>query len=86
MHLCGCLIYTLQLFLCCGLCWLCRCGCYEDDVDYEEPPQQQQEVIIVDATGDDAALSQPLIVKDVEPSAPAAAEGGTTAEANAVAV
>ena len=55
-------------------------GCYEDDIDYEEPPQE----IVIDATGEDADLSQPLIVNSAEPSAPA--DGGTSGEANAVAV
>ena len=36
---CNCICYTLQCLLCCGLCWLCRCGCYED----EGPPPPRDE-------------------------------------------
>eukprot|EP01083_Nonionella_stella_P180805 645725_1 len=38
---CNCIIYTLQLMFCCGLCWLCRCGCYEDDAPDNPPPNAQ---------------------------------------------
>merc|ERR1712228_335885 len=41
LRCCNCLIYTLQLLFCCGLCWLCRCGCYDDDdYPYNPPPNE----------------------------------------------
>eukprot|EP01083_Nonionella_stella_P234650 825826_1 len=41
---CNCLIYTLQCIFCFGLCWLCRCGCYEtDDHPYNPPPNETRE-------------------------------------------
>jgi len=88
---CHCLIYTLQLFLCCGLCWLCRCGCYDDGGDWEDPDGGHPEVIVVDATEDEnAQLSQPLIVKDAVDAQPAPDEGGgggvAAADGNAAAV
>lgn len=41
---CNCIIYTLQCLLCCGLCWLFRCGCYaEDDFGYQPPPNDRND-------------------------------------------
>jgi len=57
---------------------MCRCGCYDEGPDWEDPDAGHPEVIVVDATDQDenAQLSQPLIVKDADDAPPGQSEGG----------